>query len=218
MNINDFYADFNDINSVNSRIDLLWELVVKKDQRLIRRLVYLIRHPLIIKNHNQLAAILVELDNERFIQPLFDTILEALSAEPDWIKLYLTALVEIVDEEGKQFQLSEQQTDSLLGWAMSKQLSTEWLDDRGHWTDWRSMDHSVGLIFKLLLRVAKNEVSKRIFIESIQNTSLPFPKRYFSTRALLIHYGDYYRPWLQEVLIREEDPNFKQFLSDTIKV
>ena len=105
MTIDDFYNHFNDLPSVTQRVDLLWEILVKKDQRLIRRLVYLIKHPLLVENHNRFAAVLRELNQEPFIQPLFDLITETLPQEPEWIYEYLLTLEGLVNGVGKGFQL-----------------------------------------------------------------------------------------------------------------
>ncbi len=199
MTTDDFYAQFNELPAVTHRIDLLWEILVKKDQRLIRRLVYLIKHPLLIENHNRFAAVLREVNQEAFIQPLFDLITETLPQEPEWIYEYILALEGLVNGVGKGFQLNQQQTRVLLDWIVSPQRGSK-----------------SGVASKIVLKTAKNEVSKQVFIDSIQNPTLPFNIRLYALQGLIRHYDLAYKPLIEQVLEQEQDSDFKRFLAERI--
>lgn len=199
MTTDDFYAQFNELPSVTHRIDLLWEILVKKDHRLIRRLVYLIKHPLLIENHNRFAAVLRAVNQEAFIQPLFDLITETLPQEPEWIYEYILALEGLVNGVGKGFQLNQQQTRVLLDWIVSPQRGSK-----------------SGVASKIVLKTARNEVSKQVFIDSIQNPTLPFNIRLYALQGLIRHYDLAYKPLIEQVLEQEQDSDFKRFLAERI--
>ncbi|ADB42036.1 hypothetical protein [Spirosoma linguale] len=199
MAIDDFYNHFNDLPSATQRVDLLWEILVKKDQRLIRRLVYLIKNPLLVENHNRFAAVLRELNQERFIQPLFDLITETLPQEPEWIYEYLLILKGLVNGVGKGFQLNQQQTRVLVDWIVSP--------ERGS---------TSGTASEIVLITARNDVSKQVFIDSIQDSTLPFYTRLYALEGLIRHYNLTYKPLFEQVLEQEKDSNFKRFLAERI--
>lgn len=197
MTTDDFYAYFNEQPTVTQRIDLMWEILVKKDQRLIRRLVYLIKHPMVVENHNRFAAVLRELNQETFIQPLFDLIIETLPEEPEWIYEYLLTLEELVNGVGKSFQLGQTQTRVLLDWIVSPERGTK-----------------SGVASKIVLKTARNDVSKQIFIDSVQDSALPFNIRLYALEGLIRHYDLTYKTVFEQVLNQEPESDFKRFLAE----
>lgn len=88
-------------------------------------MVYLIKHPLLVENHNRFAAVLRELNQEAFIQPFFELITETLPQEPKWIYEYLLVLEGLVNGVGKSFQLGQQQTCVLLDWIVSPERGSK---------------------------------------------------------------------------------------------
>ncbi len=199
MTTDDFYNHFNELHSVTQRVDLLWEILVKQDHRLIRRLVYLIKHPLLVENHSRFAAVLRELNQEPFIQPLFDLITETLPQEPEWIYEYLLTLEGLVNGVGKGFQLNQQQTGVLLDWIVSPERGSK-----------------SGVASKIVLKTARNDVSKQVFIDSIQDSTLPFYIRLYALQGLIRHYDLTYKPLFEQVLEQEQDSDFKRFLAERI--
>jgi hypothetical protein len=199
MNTADFYAHFNEQSSVTQRVDLLWKILVKKDQRFIRRLIYLLKHPTLVENHTRLAAVLRELNQEAFIQPLFDLITETLPEEPEWIYEYLSTLEALVNGVGKSFLLGPTQTRILLDWIMSPERGSK-----------------SGTASKIVLTTARNEVSRQLFIKSVQNPSLPFAIRLYALQGLIRHYDLRYQPVLEQVLNQEPESDFKRFLASHI--
>ncbi|MCX6215618.1 hypothetical protein [Spirosoma sp.] len=112
---------------------------------------------------------------------------------------YILALEGLVNGVGKGFQLNQQQTRVLLDWIVSPQPGSK-----------------SGVASKIVIKTARNEVSKQVFIDSIQNPTLPFNIRLYALQGLIRHYDLAYKPLIEQVLEQEQDSDFKRFLAERI--
>lgn len=201
MTTEDFYAHFNDVPSISQRIDLLWELLVNNDQRLTRRLVYLIKHPLLVENPQRFGAVLRELKQEALLEPLLDTVLEASSNDAAWITEYLLTAQILLRTLDNGLQLSLEQTKRLLDWTLAQPVESQ----------------NSSYAFAILFLAAKNEVFKQTITQLIQDQTLSAQVRTIFLEGLIGQYGQECKTLLQQILQTETDPSFKHFLGEMIE-
>lgn len=119
MNIEQVIQDLESPAKCNETLQLIAQIMVDTDARLIQRLTDLIATPEKIENTNRFASILKYLSQPEFIPPLIEAIKISNPNETIWLADYMYALGNLLEEQDDWWEPEEEFVHLLGDWLFS---------------------------------------------------------------------------------------------------
>jgi HEAT repeat protein len=151
------------------------------DQELLAALLAIIHHPERINDTNEFASLLVDIGDERFIQPLIDKIASGVPGGDSWLADYMYALIELLSEPEDYHPVDESFAHLLGDWL---------LNTRGGEISWKAGD---------ILSEVECPASKEYLLRGAADTSLFHQTRISCVRGIVNHFREDARPLLQSL-------------------
>lgn len=119
MNIDQLIHDLESPTKCNETLQLIAQIMVDTDDRLIQRLTDLITTPEKIENTNRFVSILVNLSQPEFIPPLIEAIKNGNPSQTTWLADYMYALGSLLEEQDDWWKPEEEFVHLLGDWLSS---------------------------------------------------------------------------------------------------
>lgn len=119
MNIEQVIQDLESPAKSNETLQLIAQIMVDTDERLIQKLTDLITTPEKIENTNRFASILEDLSQPEFIPPLIEAIKNGNPSETIWLADYMYDLGNLLGEQDDWWKPEEEFVHLLGDWLFS---------------------------------------------------------------------------------------------------
>ncbi len=114
-------------NSIDSKLNLLYTLLIDDYSILKEEIIQLIGKPAEIKNTNKFSTLLCKLDSSKFINPLMHQISHA-NKDDVWLRDYLYATGNLLDQcsSVEHFDMPDTLFEKLKDWLLNGQNELAW--------------------------------------------------------------------------------------------
>jgi HEAT repeat protein len=119
MNIDQVIQDLESSSKCNETLQLIAQIIVDTDARLIQRLTDLITTPEKIEDTNRFASILEDLSQPEFIPSLIEAIKNGNPSETIWLADYMYVLGNLLAEQDDWWEPEEEFVHLLGDWLFS---------------------------------------------------------------------------------------------------
>jgi len=198
MNIDQVIQDLESPAKCNETLQLIAQIMVDTDPRLIQRLTDLITTPEKIEDTNRFASILEDLSQPEFIPPLIEAIKNGNPSETVWLADYMYALGNLLEEQD-DWWVPEEEFVHLLG---------DWLFSTGG----GEISWKAGIILAEL----EHPATLQYFIRGAKDQELLHLTRVCCIRGIMNHFREQ-APSLLQKLADDPEPEVRDAVASASK-
>lgn len=191
MNIEQVIQDLESPAKCNETLQLIAQIMVDTDARLIQRFKDLITTPEKIEDTNRFASILEDLSQPEFIPPLIEAIKNGNPSDTIWLADYMYALGNLLEDQEDWWEPEEEFVHTLGDWLFST---------GGGEISWKA---------GIVLAELEHPATLEYFLRGAQDQKLLHLTRVCCIRGIMNHFRDQV-PSLLQKLANDPEPEVRE--------